>query len=353
VKFFTTGKRGGRWWFITPEGRPFWSIGMNHIDSASLRYDDALRIWRGKYGNSQQRWIQRSVVPDLKAWGFNSIGWTQEVVVRGTVHHRHCRSFTFEEYQWAAMPYCHLLPFAEIHQWEVETRYPDVFSRDFEEWCDFVARDQCARMAGDPKLIGYFYTDCPTWAHCPRNNPKGPWFDPERLKSDAGRNELFKMATRYYQVTHDAVRRYDANHLILGDRYEGRMFLPEEVVRAALPLVDVLSFQCFAEPDVVCRDFQRWHDLAEKPILLADACAPGRKPERYAALMRALRGLPCCVGWHVCGAYLKNRCRNHGFRDEQEQPDVAMVDAATKANHETLAWAHDFMPGHPAAEPGK
>jgi hypothetical protein len=346
-RFFTVGQSHGRWWFITPEGRPFWSIGMNHIDSATLRCPEGLPIWEGKYRNSQERWIREGLVPDLRAWGFNTIGWTQEVVVRGPACHRHSRSFTPEEYRWADMPYCHLLPFAEIHQWEYETRYPDVFSRDFEDWCDFVARDQCARLADDRNLIGYFYTDCPTWAHCPKGNPKGPWFDPERLKSDAGRESLSRMASRYYQVTHDAIRRADPGHLILGDRYEGRAFLPEEVVRAAVPYVDVLSFQHFSAPETVCADFERWHKLTGKPVLLADACAPGRKVELYEPMIRALRELPCCVGWHVCGAYLKNRCRGAGFRDEQERPDEALVAAATGANHETQQWAARVTQGHP------
>tara|TARA_Y100000588_G_scaffold269877_2_gene285334 strand:- start:1308 stop:1580 length:273 start_codon:yes stop_codon:yes gene_type:complete len=69
------------------------------------------------------------------------------------------------------MPYCHLLPFTEAHQWEVETRLPDVFSEDFEQWCDTVAREHCAQMAEDPNLIGYFYCDCPTWVHTRPNSP--------------------------------------------------------------------------------------------------------------------------------------------------------------------------------------
>ena len=60
--------------------------------------------------------------------------------------HRHSRNFTFEEYQWLGMPYCHMLPFADFHQWEAETRHPDLLSKDFEEWCDYVARAHCARF---------------------------------------------------------------------------------------------------------------------------------------------------------------------------------------------------------------
>ena len=33
--FFQVGKRGGRWLFLNPDGKPFFSIGINHIDSAT------------------------------------------------------------------------------------------------------------------------------------------------------------------------------------------------------------------------------------------------------------------------------------------------------------------------------
>ena len=130
MAFFTVDQKNGHWWFITPEGEPMFSIGMNHIDSATLRYAESDGVFRLKYNNSEQDWIQQAVTPDLKSWGFNCIGWVQEVVTRGPTNHRHSRSFTYEEYQWANMPYCHLLPFTETHQWERETRHPDVFHSD-------------------------------------------------------------------------------------------------------------------------------------------------------------------------------------------------------------------------------
>ena len=43
--FFTVGQRDGRWWFVTPDGNPFWSIGMNHIDSAALRFAESDGVW--------------------------------------------------------------------------------------------------------------------------------------------------------------------------------------------------------------------------------------------------------------------------------------------------------------------
>jgi len=352
-RFFTVGQLAGHWWFLAPDGKPLWSIGMNHIDSATLRYPEHAGLWQERYGGSQQRWLRERVAPDLRDWGFNTIGWTQEAVTRAPGNHRHSRNFTFEEYQWADMPYCHLLPFSETHQWEVETAHPDVFSTGFEDWCDYVARQDCAAMADDPKLIGYFYVDCPAWVHCPPDNPKGPWFEPLRLESAAGRRELSQMAERYYQVTGDAVRRYDPNHLILGDRYEAKARLPDEILLAAVPHVDVMSFQYFSEPGEMAPKLAHWHELTGKPVLIADACTPGRDPANYAPMIRGLRELPACIGWHVCGAYLKNRCRGHGFRDEDETPIQPLIDAATAANRETLEWVEATTSGAMSQPPAQ
>lgn len=348
---FTLGQRGKRSWFITPEGEPFFSIALNHIDPSPLRYPENGDLWTRKYGNSMEQWLKQSVAPDLRAWGFNSVGWTQEVVTRGPTNHRHSRAFTFEEYQWLGLPYCHLLPFADFHQWENETRYPDFASQEFADWCDYVARESCARMVDDPKLIGYFYVDCPTWIHTrPGNAWRGPLFDPARLKSEAGQRALFELATTYYRVAHEAVRRYDKRHLILGDRYEANAPIAEEVVRAALPFVDVLSFQHFGPPGKVKDDLNRWHAFSGKPVLLADAArqiagegdTKRHDPKGYAELHAALREVKGCVGFHVCGGYLCNKARKRGLRDAEERPDEEAIAGITAANHATEKWAKGF-----------
>lgn len=346
-RFFTVDKQNNRWSFFDPSGRLFFSLGMNHLDSATLRCAENVHIWREKYRNSQQHWLMESVGPDLRAWGFNTVGWCQEVVIAAPTIHRHSRNFTREEYGWLDMPYCHLLPFTEAHQWEVETRLPDVLSKDFSEWCDYVARDHCVRMADDPNLIGYFYSDCPQWVHSPRPEMKPPWFDPERLQTKSGREELARMAERYYAVTRESIRRYDPNHLILGDRFEALAPLPDEVLLAAARHVDVLSFQCFADGKTICEQFKNWHKQTGKPILLADGCVPGRRnktPEDqnvYGSMLKMLRELSCCVGWHYCGAYLRNRVRRTGFREEDETiNDQDFIAAVTAANHATAEWMH-------------
>ncbi|MEO2019023.1 MAG: agarase [Fuerstiella sp.] len=340
--FFTLGKRKERWWLITPDGKPFFTMGLNHIDPASLRYPENIDIWREKYGGSTLRWIKESVAPNLKAWGFNTVGWVQEVTVRKW---RHSRPFTGDEYKALDMPYCHLLPFMESHQWEKHTVHFDFRSEDWKEWCDYVARSHCAELSNDPNLIGYFYSDCPTWTHArPDNEWRGPIFDPERLTTEAGRKELLELAGLYYKTTHDAIRRYDKHHLLFGDRYEANAPIAMEVINAAKPYVDVLSFQDFRDP---VKHLDEWHKKTGKPVLLADAAGVDWRSQAffksnngawYAETLAALHKNPGCIGFHLCGAYQRNKARRRGLLDGMENPDKQQVKLMRAANEKVSGW---------------
>ncbi len=349
--FFTLAKLGRRWILFTPDRKPFFSVGLNHIDASPLRYPENLPRWEQKYDNDNLKWIRESVAPNLKSWGFNSVGWVQDVSIK---QHAHTPSFSLEEYRALAMPYCHLLPFIETHQWNKWHKNPDIFSVDFEDWCDYVARSQCARLKNESNLIGYFYSDCPTWVHTrhPDTAWRGPMFDPVRLKSKAGRDDLFKMAARYYKVTHDAIRRYDPHHLIFGDRYEACAALPMEIVKAADPHVDILSFQDFFNP---IKHLREWYAATGKPVLwadgsrpretIADDCGKYQDGEYYLvdgkwyseALCGLLKNLGA-IGAHLCGGYIRNRFRRKGLIDEWEQPDREAIAEIQKGSRSVARW---------------
>ena len=150
---------------------------------------------------------------------------------------------------------------------------------------------------------------------------------PERLDTESGRKELADLAAQYYRTTHDAIRRYDPHHLILGDRYEANAPIATEVIDATKPFVDVLSFQDFRNP---LAHLDEWHTRTGKPVLLADA--PGvRRPASpdnfvsndgkwYAEVLEGLFENLGCIGFHLCGAYQRNKARQRGLLDEFEQP---------------------------------
>lgn len=342
IGFFSLEQVDNHWWFITPEGKPFFSIGLNHIDPASLRYPENIHIWEEKYNGSTLEWIKKSVKPHLEGWGFNTLGWEQEVTVK---QWQHSRSFTNDELQALDMPYCRMLPFTESHQWEKHTVKYDFFSKDWIEWCEYVARSYCAEAKDDPNLIGYFFSDCPTWIHDrPQNEWRGPIFDPEKLKTPEGKEELSAMAIQYYKTIHAAIRKYDPNHLILGDRYEANAPIAMEVIEAALPYVDVLSFQDFRDPT---KHMEEWYAKTGKPVLLADGSGITKGEgiykrtdgNWYAKHITALYEQEGCVGFHLCGAYQRNKQRARGLLDEYEQPDSENVDIIQATNKKL----HDRM----------
>lgn len=350
--FFSVEKKKGRYFLVDPDGNNFFSVGINHVDSATLRYKENGRKWWDKYENSMEKWLKTNVRVNLIDWGFNTLGWNQEVVTINPKNHRHSRSFTPEEYRWLGMPYCHMLPFADFHQWEAETIYPDFFSKDFSDWCDYVARDEAARLADDQNLIGYFYIDCPTWIHTtPYTEWKGPLFDPDRLESEAGRKELYEMAVQYYKVTYGAIRRYDKHHLIFGDRYDANKPIAEEVIKAAVPYIDILSFQHFAPPRKISDNLNYWHNYTGMPTLVADCSHQKRDSktgyyshnlEDYPEIYSLLKEVPSCVGYHLCGAYLENRVRNKGLLRENEEPHHEVIAMMTKVNKRMIEWVNKF-----------
>jgi hypothetical protein len=304
---------------------------VNHIESSALKYPDNVHIWKKRYG-TEERWLQEGVAARLQAWGFNTIGWTQEVVTRDF---RHSPVWEHEQYQWAGMPYCHMLPFTNIATYEPWPIYPDVFSSEFEQWVDYVARSYCLDMADDPRLIGYFYADCPAWEGHKR---AASWASALDLTSPAGVCEMRRIADRYYALLHDAIRRYDRNHLILGDRYDGKLGIPDWLLEAMMPTVDVLSVQYYAPWEDMSRDLDRWYAKCGKPILLADSAflaptellqvpesarvyvpdqrARGQAYQQFAAQAYAR---PYIVGWHWC-AFIENRARRSGIVNYRDEP---------------------------------
>ena len=316
--FFRVQRIDGRWWLVTPEGHGFISAGVNHVD------------YRGDYSAQ----FVDFVTGHLKEWGFNTIGWSQEVMRRdaATGAMIHSRGWGAEQYARARMPYMHLIRFTDV-EWYVEEQFPDVFSEVFAEKCDRLARAVCTTLRDDPYLIGYFYADTPNWPLWAQR---------------VGKENLLRVASRYYQVIHDAIRRYDANHLLLGDRYKadrvipvgaGRVNgLPEPVLRAMKSTVDVLSVEYYRPTATIEEDLARWYGLTGKPILMADSAflaptdalevspdSPCYVPDQaargdaYCRHARRLYSNPLVIGWHWC-AFGRSSGRKSGLLDGKDKP---------------------------------
>jgi hypothetical protein len=348
---------------VDPEGNPFLTLGVNHADETNLKYPRNIDVWRRKYG-SRERWIQDGVVADLHDWGFNTLGWTQEYVSGGwgealdwfgdPIDLGHSTPWSAADLRTAGMPYVAQLRVQEIEDWNGHPAFREM-GDDFETWCDYLARSVAGEHADSRDLLGYFLVDIPAWL------PHASGADFAELRGlDAGQREkkLYDVASRYYETIVTAIRRYDPDHLVLGDRYNGNKGIPEPVLRAMQPFVDVLSVQYFTEPTPESRtqmrdDLARWSEQAGgKPVVIADIgnwtptlLNPHRtsdipdqagRADDYAAALAAVRGEPWFAGWHWC-AYVENTGRGWGLKDPWDEPYRDLTDPLTEINRRAAA----------------
>ncbi|HXK60606.1 MAG TPA: hypothetical protein PLP42_12015 [Acidobacteriota bacterium] len=333
--FFRTEFINGRWWLITPDGHGFISAGVNHVD----------------YKEDYTKAFVSFVVRHLKDWGFNTIGWSQESMstkfVKGEL--RHSRGWGPKQYQQARMPYMHLIRFTDI-EWYANEEFPDVFGKEFAEKCDRLAREVCLQLRDDPYLVGYFYSDTPNWPL---------WAE------KVGRESIGAVARAYYRTIKDAIKRYDPNHLLFGDRFKADEAIPlgqarvrgvlEEVLREMTNTVDVLSLEYY-QPDSEMEDnLKRWSRAAGgKPVLLADSAflAPtdvlkispsspiyaadqATRGEKYKAFARRAYSIPLVIGWHWC-AFGRSTGRRSGLLDGDDRPYEECVSKMRSFNRNDL-----------------
>lgn len=58
----------------------------------------------------------------------------------------------------------------------------------------------------------------------------------------------------------------------------------------------------------------------------------------YAETLAELLKNPGCVGFHLCGAYQRNKARRYGLLDEREAPDTEQVELMKAANQKVSQW---------------
>jgi len=227
--FFHTEQAGGRWWLVTPDGQPFFSLGVNHVTASS---DTDQQTGQCPYCEavaadypSTQAWGD-AAVQRLQGWGFNTIGaWSDDDLLG------------------QQMPYTVLL--------DIGSGAADYFSPEFEASCTTVATNTVAARKTDPNLLGWFLDNELHWGPDWRNGDtmldtyeQLPAGSPGRLVADAHAGDpsgfLSALAEQYFQVTTSAVRAADPNHMILGIRIIS-VLAPIEVVTAAGAWVDVMS----------------------------------------------------------------------------------------------------------------
>ena len=189
--FFRVGKHAGKWWLIDPEGRLFWSHGIDCVRMLDSTPIDERAGWfenfpggepelreflgsgyalkghyagrspktfsfsganlRRKYGSDWRREYNEVIHRRLRSWGLNTIGnWSDETTrlmrrtpYTDTVSSHGAKNIEGSDGYWG--------------------KFPDVFDPGFEAGVRRSMAAKQGRSAGDPWCLGYFSDNEMSW----------------------------------------------------------------------------------------------------------------------------------------------------------------------------------------------
>jgi hypothetical protein len=260
--FFHTEQIGGRWWLVTPEGNAFYSKGVEAVDLSADK----------KKPPADKEKAAKDVARQLKFWNFNTVGlWSKKI---------------------PGMPWFAHLGFAANfvpNMWLLGI-VPDYFSPEFRDSVEKQASKMCPGLVNDPWLIGYFTDNEIRWVPDIRSHdstldamlkkdPQSPGYKkavaflkerghtPQTVSFDDEAEFLGIAAAEYGRIVHDAIRKYDKNHLILGSRFNS--LAPMQLTKALAPYYDVFSFNNYDHraPTYKLREINR---LSGKPTMVTE-----------------------------------------------------------------------------------
>ena len=352
--FFGTVKLCGRWWLLTPEGHPFWSLGVNSItpegdyeaSTGTYPYGDAVDAL---YADDTE-WATAELAR-LQGWGFNTAGaWSREEVLS------------------AAMPVAPVL-YLSGSDW-LSGEVDDWFDPAWEEGALTAATEQIAGKEEDPQVLGWFLDNeirwGPDWrgiatllqlylakaADAPgkavavdlvlaqtggveaANALLGTSFADRAAMLDAtegwdalasGKSDaeaalttafLEQAAEQYFSLATAAVRQVDPNHLLLGNR-EVATLTRVEVWRAAARHLDVLSINHYTLAP----------GIGEAAMIVSG----GLDPADFFALLHAEADLPVLVG------EFGFRAADSGLPNDWP-PIYPVYDTQTERTEAAMAW---------------
>jgi hypothetical protein len=300
---FTLTRDGAQWWLRSPDGQPFFSVGVCLVTRGASRenfspINPGYAAWQ--HYRSDAAWAD-ATLKRLREWGFETIGaWSHHSNLIASPHM--LRGLT---------PVLHVGSTAGAPWWDMWD--PKIIQR-----MDDVARGQILAVRDDPRLIGYYTDNEMGWWNAMlfrmtldqpptsgqrqrllrllRETYGNDWkklladFEPEGAVSFDGlaqrgqlwlrpggtgiivmRRFLALAAERYYQLANDIIRKYDRRALILGDRYQS--FYYPEVAHAAAPYVDAISCNLNAswhDGSFVRFQLETLHALTGKPVFVSE-----------------------------------------------------------------------------------
>jgi hypothetical protein len=384
--------RDGTFWLLNPQGKPFFSIGVNVVNGGAEQRHVHGRVWYSwrSFAPTKEAWIA-ATLGRLQQWGFNTTG------------------------AWSEPPW--EMPFPTLPNLELGRNASFHWYDPFDPAAEQRMRKEAGRLVvpyrGSPYRIGYFSDNEVGWWNGAlfafyvkakpsnqtkrrlmdllRSHYKDDWaafcrdFVPpdsvdsfDALARSAGlvprlrpggegirviRKWTLTVAERYYRTAYEAIREADPEALVCGDRLP--IYYDPDAVKAMVPHVDVISTNYNVDsPDgwIARYFFDGLRRLApHRPILISEwffaahenrtgntnnghlmtVRTQAERARGAAAAVRAFASDPQIVGAHWFkywddpkGGRLDGEDYNFGLVDVDDRPYEQLVEALKKANQE-------------------
>lgn len=403
--FFRVEKDSERWWIVTPEGNAFLSFGINHLHPDLWQQGYNTETWNSKLelndlsGDKFASALNKWFVDTCRKYGINTVGVHNELAVanfRGPsipyvqtiefVIIPHYSNDVVDEdfvdvFSKDFLAHCDRMV-KEI----AEPRKDDPFLLGYAITdCPLLTEEDC-RMRTD--TIGGAPRDARIgWPRRLRNlraNAPGKQAYVETVRelyrdqisdfnstydttfksfddllgteswrvqtelSNANESRdntefLKRVVAKYYQVARDSIRRYDSNHMFIGDKLNANTDSLDTVLPVTSEYTDIVFVQMYGRYDFQMAAFDRWSKQVDKPFINGDSSftmITENMPRPYGPVadnlvQRAewanelfeIFARPDFVGWHYCGLIdtpnmiAHKRLRQHsGFLDGHGTP---------------------------------
>ncbi len=340
--WFQVAETESRWFFITPEGDPFFSIGATHANDCIQK--DELNLFHTRYQGNEAL-LSAFLLERFEQWGYNSAGYGALPSMR-------------EQLPYVAIART-LGP--RSHSAGPNSEYADLFDPAIQAELRQRIHDSIKPHLDKQNCLGYVFRDLPLWGTTPQrgkptymdfiralpeeapgkqayssfigneSKPLSATHTVDSILRSENNGELTKLtpssqasdeaflnilADLYYRLTTEAIREIDPHHLILGDRFMTQSSrTPDSILVTAARYVDALSFQPMGTQSLVSGYLDQVHEITGKPTLLADVNCVLQRPARDQTDTRDYQknvadhtrrfyldaaSSPACIGIHRC-----------------------------------------------------
>ena len=373
-------EKDDRWWLVTPEGNAFLSFGINHLYPDLWKQAYNSEAWKKRLGLEELKGpaffaaLRSWFLQTCQQYGFNTVGvhtylpvvntprpalpymqpvhfvdiphWKTEIPdsnfidVFSSKFEQHCDRLA-KEIVVPVRDDRYLLGYAL-------TDCPLFTEEDCRERPDVIGGARRKARIGWPRRLRNLSADAPgkrAYVQTIRdlyrgqvsdfNATYGTRFDsfdalaaaedwrPHTQLSNGNETRdnvefLKRVVARYYKTARDAIRRYDSNHLFVGDKINANTDTLDTVLPVTSQFTDIVFYQMYARYEVQKPGLDRWSKITDKPFINGDSAftmITDTMPRPYGPVADNLQqradwtdeffrnafARAEFVGWHYCG----------------------------------------------------